>query len=79
MPRPPSRLLDRICNPSGTLRYDADYIRGRRVKTTITARSDGTVTLDTRGRDKSALRWLERMQGNKLMKLLDEQDEADKG
>lgn len=51
-----------------SLRYTADYIRGRRIKTTITVRPDGTVTVDTLGRGKSALRRLERLQGKKLMR-----------
>src|SRR6266571_3462184 len=47
----------------GELHFDADYIRGRRVKTRVVVRSNGTVTLETTGRGKSALRWLERIQG----------------
>ena len=45
------------------LRLDADYVRGRRMKTTVTVRPDGTVTLATRGR--SAVRWLDPLQGRK--------------
>jgi hypothetical protein len=49
----------------GELRFYADYVRGRRMKTGITVRSEGTVTLETLGRGKSPLRWLARLQGKK--------------
>jgi hypothetical protein len=39
----------------GELHFDADYIRGRRVKTRIVVRSNGSVTLETIGRGKAAL------------------------
>lgn len=54
----------------GALRYEADYIRGRRIKTRIAVRCDGTVTLETLGRGKAALRWLERLQGKELLQLV---------
>jgi hypothetical protein len=54
----------------GELRFDADYIRGRRIKTRIVVRSNGTVTLETIGRGKAALRWLEQLRGKKLMQLV---------
>lgn len=60
----------------GELRFDADYIRGRRVKTRIAVRANGTATLETIGRGKSALRWLERLRGRKLMQLVDQQASA---
>lgn len=47
----------------GELHYAADYIRGRCLKTGITVRQDGVVTLETRGRGESALRWMERLKG----------------
>ena len=52
------------------LRFRADYIRGRSMKTDITVRSDGTVTLTTWGRGEAALRWLDRLKGKKLMELV---------
>ena len=46
----------------GELRFDADYISGRWVKTRIVVRSNGsiTLTLETIGRGKAALRALRR-------------------
>lgn len=63
-------FIERLRFVRGQLRFEADYIRGRRIKTRIAARSDGTVTLETAGRGKAALRWLEQLQGRKLMQLV---------
>jgi len=54
----------------GELHLDVDYLRGRCVKTTIRVRRDGTVTLETRGRGESALRWPERLKGKKPVELV---------
>lgn len=54
----------------GALRYEADYIRGRRIKTRIAVHPDGSVILETLGRGKAALRWLERLQGKELLQLV---------
>ena len=55
---------------AGGLWFNADYIRGRSMKTDITVRSDGTTTLTTWGRGEAALRWLDRLKGKKLMELV---------
>ena len=57
----------------GELHFDADYIRGRRIKTHIVVRSNGTVVLETIGRGKAALRWLDQLKGKKLMRLVGEE------
>lgn len=54
----------------GALHFRADYIRGRRVKTDITVRSDGSVTVTTVGRGKAPLRWLDRLKGKKAMRVV---------
>jgi hypothetical protein len=63
-------FIERLRFVRGELCFDADYIRGRRIKTRIVVRSNGTVTLETIGRGKAALRWLEQLKGKKLMQLL---------
>ena len=63
-------LLDGLRFVRGELHFDADYLRGRCVKTAIVARSDGRVTLETRGRGDGAVRWVERMRGRKKMELV---------
>jgi hypothetical protein len=65
-------FIERLRFMRGELHFDADYIRGRRIKTRIVVRSNGTVTLETIGRGKAALRWLERLKGRKLMQLVDQ-------
>lgn len=47
------------------LQLQTDYIRGRSMKTDVTIRPNGTVTLTTWGRGQSALRWLDQLQGKK--------------
>ena len=52
------------------LHLRADYISGRSLKTDITIRTDGTVTLETWGRGQAALRWLDKLQGKKSISLV---------
>ncbi len=65
-------FMARLRFKRGELHFDADYIRGRRVKTWIAVRANGTVRLETAGRGKSVLRWLERIQGKKALQLVAE-------
>ncbi len=59
------------------LHLRADYIRGRSMKTDITIRSDGTVTLTTWGRGQSALRWLDTLRGKKPMTVVSSASESE--
>jgi hypothetical protein len=52
----------------GELHFSADYIRGRSMKTDITVKPDGRVTLTTRGRGEAATRWLDRLKGKKFIR-----------
>jgi len=63
-------FIERLRFVRGELHFDADYVRGRRMKTRIAARSNGTVTLETIGRGKAGLRWLERLQGKNLLQVV---------
>ena len=54
----------------GELHFDADYIRGRRIKTRVAVRANGTVRLETIGRGKAALRWLEQMKGKQFLRVV---------
>jgi hypothetical protein len=58
-------FFDCLFYKHGELRLKTDYIRGRSMKTDVTIRPDGTVTLTTWGRGESALRWLDQLQGKK--------------
>ena len=55
----------------GELHLDTDYVRGRRMKTHVVVRPEGTGTLRTIGRGKAALRWIGRLRGEKLMRAVD--------
>jgi hypothetical protein len=54
----------------GVLRFYADYLRGRRMKTELLFRPDGTGRLRTTGRGKSALVWLDRLKGKKALQIV---------
>ena len=54
----------------GELHFDADYIRGRRIKTRVAVRTNGTVRLETIGRGKAALRWLEQLKGKQFLRVV---------
>ena len=54
----------------GELHFRGDYIRGRRLKTDISVKPDGVVRLETVGRGKAALQWLDRLKGKKMISLI---------
>lgn len=56
----------------GELHFDADYIRGRRIKTRVAVRANGTARLETIGCGKAALRWLEQMKGKQFLRVVSE-------
>jgi hypothetical protein len=47
------------------LRFSADYVSGRLMKTDIVFETGGRVTLTTRNRGRGAERWLQHLQGKK--------------
>ena len=63
-------FLDCLSFEHGELRLQTDYIRGRSMKTDVTIRADGSVTLTTWGRGQSASRWLDDLQGKKRFALV---------
>ena len=56
----------------GHLRFDADYVRGRRMKTRIDVPPAGPVVIDTQGRGKSAEHWLARFRGARQLRPVGE-------
>ncbi len=65
-----SDLLHSLSFSHQGLVFRADYIRGRCMKTDIVIQPDGRITLTTWGRGQAALRWLDRIKGNKLLKVV---------
>ena len=55
----------------GRLRWYADYVRGRCIKTTVEVSPDGTVLLETVNRGKAALRWVDRLKGKKYLQAVE--------
>jgi hypothetical protein len=54
----------------GALKFSADYLRGRRMKTDVVLWPDGSGRLTTTGRGKAAILWLERLKGRKSLRVV---------
>jgi len=63
-------LIECLHWEGGALKFGADYLRGRRMKTDIVLRPDGSGRLTTVGRGKAPIRWLERLQGKQKLRLI---------
>ena len=63
-------LLEGLRFENGELKFYADYVRSRCLKTDITVRKEGNMILSTLNRGKSALRWLDQLQGKKRLTLV---------
>jgi hypothetical protein len=55
---------------NGELRFEADYVRGRRMKTDAVIRRDGRISIKTRGRDLAPERWVFTLQGKRRLRLV---------
>ncbi len=60
-------MLRHLHYEHGELRFYADYVRGRMMKTTIDIHQDGTIRLETINRGESAVRWVATLQGKKKL------------
>ncbi len=60
-------LLQHFRFVRGELRFYADYVRGRCMKTDVSVRRDGTFVISTVNRGEAATRWLARLQGKKIL------------
>jgi hypothetical protein len=63
----------------GQIRFHADYIRGRCMKTSITAEKDGTIKIGTVNRGEAVSRWVDKLKGKKLMYIVKGQKGAKNG
>jgi hypothetical protein len=63
-------LLNCLRWECGALKFSADYVRGRRMKTEVLLQPDGSGTLSTMGRGKAAVLWLERLKGKKRLQVV---------
>ena len=65
-------LATRLHLERGEIVFDADYVRGRMMKTRIVVGSTGRFTVETSNRHELALRWLDRLRGKKHIRLVAE-------
>jgi hypothetical protein len=63
-------LLLRLRFGPKELVFDADYVRGRMMKTTVQVRQGGEFVVETRNRHEMALRWLRAVKGKKHLELI---------
>ncbi len=66
-----SDMMPRLRFERGTLVFDADYIRGRMMKTTVTVGLDGKFVVQTRNRHEMAVRWLRALKGKRHIELVE--------
>ncbi|MPZ17534.1 MAG: hypothetical protein GEV06_06440 [Luteitalea sp.] len=66
--------LDDLCQHvrfwKGALVLDADYVRGRMMKTRVMVWPNGVVEIQTRNRHQMAARWVETLKGKKHLRLV---------
>ena len=62
-----SDMLRGLRYENGRLSFEADYVRGRMMKTDVTIFPDGRFTLTTTNRGEAASRWVGRLQGKKFL------------
>ena len=62
--------VQRLRFERGHLVFDADYVRGRMMKTTVTVEPQGKLVIETRNRHEMALRWLDALRGRKHLRLI---------
>lgn len=63
-------VVRRLQLERGTLVFDADYVRGRMMKTRVTIGSDGKFIVETRNRHEMALRWLDLLKGKRHLRVV---------
>lgn len=64
-------FVTHLAFPNGTLCLSTDYLRGRMMKTDVTIRANGTIELTTRNRGEAASRWVMRLQGKRVLRVLE--------
>lgn len=55
----------------GRLRWHADYVRGRCIKTTVEIDSKGKVVVETINRGEAAVRWVDKLKGKKFLRAVE--------
>jgi hypothetical protein len=71
-------MASRLRFERSSLSFEADYVRGRMVKTDVTVGPDGRLIVETRNRHEMALRWLRTLKGQKHLRLVASAEERDR-
>lgn len=66
-----SDMMTHLQLERGALVFDADYVRGRMMKTRVTVGPDGKFVVETRNRHEMAIRWLKALKGKKHIRLVE--------
>jgi hypothetical protein len=66
-------MLRGLSFPGGRLYFYADYVRGRMMKTSVEVFPDGRIALETQNRGEAATRWIQKLQGKKMLALVEDE------
>ena len=69
-------MLHHLRFERGRLHFYADYVRGRMLKTMIEIEKDGKIRLETVNRGEAATRWIAKLQGKKVIGLVEDDQSA---
>jgi hypothetical protein len=69
-------MAHRLRFDRGSLVFDADYVRGRMMKTTVSIGPTGRLVIRTRNRHEMAVRWLRSLRGKKHLRLVESRDSS---
>lgn len=64
-------MLRRLKFRDGQLRFYADYVRGRCMKTSVDVSSDGGILVETVNRGQALTRWVDRIRGKKALEAVE--------
>jgi len=64
-------MLTRLRFERGELRFYADYVRGRCMKTRVDVAADGKILLETVNRGQAATRWVDKLLGKKFLEAVE--------
>jgi hypothetical protein len=64
-------MLTHLRFERGELRFYADYVRGRCMKTRVDVSADGKVVLETVNRGQAATRWVDKLLGKKFLEAVE--------
>lgn len=67
-------MLRCLCFENGMLRFYADYVRGRMLKTDVDIHKDGSVKIQTVGRARVAEGWVARLQGKRVLNIVEHRE-----